>query len=258
MFLGLSTLHICKPQVPGAPPFSPSSVAALTGWMDPSNNASLAASSVSGGTVTNNGACGQDQSQSPATVLFTTTDANRFIWTQDASGAYFSGGNIGWTTNGGGGSTTAFFIACAVNINTGFVAYQYSDYASGTPNVGYDLRYDGNTNTMIFTAGNGTARTACSAGGTLPVIPTGSFVCIAWDDGVNLNCQVNNNAVGTVARPVVSAGAANAFAGSQSGLNPNAMFANNYGLIWAKNNALTSQQRANIKTWLGQKVGLSL
>lgn len=256
--LCLSTLALGRPQRPGAPPFTPASIAALTGWMDPSNNASLAASSVSGGAVTSGGVCGSDQSQSPATVLFTTTDANRFQWFSDATGMYFSGGSVGWTTNGGGGSTTAFFIICAINVNTGFVAYQYSDYSSGAPNVGYDLRYDGNTNTMIFTAGNGTTRTACSAGSTVPVVPTGVFVCMAWDDGVNLNCQINNGTVGTVARPVVSAGVASPFVSSQSGSNTNAMFGNNYGLSWAKNSALTPTQRAQMKTWYGQKVGLSL
>lgn len=259
MFIGLSTLHLCKAQVPGAPPFNPSSVAALTGWADPSNFATMQQSSVSGGAVTATGQLvGKITSAAPATAIWSDTDANRRILQQDAGGHFNLSVNTFVNIDSGGGSTTAFFLIAALQITGGFVNYIYSEHTAAAPNTGYDLFYDGNVDHMKFSAGNGTARTTAESLTAVGGLSGPVHVVMAWDDGVNLNVQLDNGTVASVARPTVSAGSLTPTWYAEDTVPTNTNAALDYGALFAKNSALTAQQRANIKTWLGAKAGLSL
>lgn len=257
--LCLSTLALGKTQKPGAPPFSPSSVAALTAWWDISNFSTMLQSSVSGGAVTATGQLvGQINSSSPATAVMTTTDANRFILSQDAGGFFYLAPNNFGAGSILSGGTTGFFFACAFQIKGGFVNYLYSEHTAAAPNTGYDVFYDGNVDEMKFSAGNGTARTTVISPNTVGVFTGPVHVVMCWDDGVNLNIQLDNGTVASTARPVVSAGSASATFWAEDSVPTGVNNANFYGLLGAKNTALTSQQRANLKTWLGTKCGLTL
>ena len=244
-----------------APPASdyPSTVSALTDWSDPSTFSSLLQSSTGGGTVTSVGqVIGQVNSRAPGTINLTVPDTARFVLRQDGGGKYYLDTGAGWNTTGGGGSTTGFFFIAALKINGGYINTLWSDHTSLTPNNGYEVLYDAGLDRYVFSVGNGSARTNL-VDSTVINFNTGPvFVVMAWDDGTNLNIQVNNGTVNSVVRPTPVAGNAVPTVYQQDTSGTQGMFANNYGLMWAKNSGLTSTERAGLKTWLGAKAGLTL
>ena len=237
----------------------PSTVSALTDWSDPSTFTSLLQSSTGGGAVTAVGdIVGQITSRAPGTINLTTPDTARFVLRQDASGFYYLDTGAGWNTTGGGGSTTGFFFIAALKVNGGYINTLWSDHTNLVPNNGYEVYYDGGLDRYVFSVGNGSARTTLVDTTVINFNAGPVFVVMAWDDGTNLNIQVNNGTVNSVARPTPAAGNAVPTVYQQDTSGTQAMFANNYGLMWAKNSGLTSTERSGLKTWLGAKAGLTL
>ena len=260
MYLGLSNLGLVGVRRgASAPPFSPADVAALTHWSDPSNFGSMEQSSVSGGAVTATGQLvGKSNAIAPATVTLSVPDVNRHMLQADGGGKYFLNTGQWWTASGGGGSTTGFFFIQAFKVREGWTGTMWSDHTSANPNAGYEIIFDADADRMKFSIGTGAGRTVLTDGTAIGYTAGGPRVVMCWDDGVNWNIQVNNNAVVSAARAAVSAGNATPTINQQDVANTAPFYSNFYGMMWAKDNGLTAGQRANLKTWLGAKAGLAL
>lgn len=241
----------------------PAGVAALTDWTDPSTLSTMTQSVSSGGAVTGAGQqVGIINSRAPGTINWTVPDSNAGTLQQDVRGGFFIAGPT-MQASGGGGSTTAFYICCALKLTFPFgtpsnARYVFSDHDTLNPNNGYDLYYDVSLDRMVFSQGTGAGRVFATDTTVLNGGAGVEFFVNAWDDGVNLNIQVNNGLIITQGRGTTAAGNAQPTIWeedtSQSAFN----LGNLYGMMWAKNSSLTAPNRAGIKTWLGAKAGLTL
>lgn len=185
------------------------------------------------------------------------TSASRPQSKQDASGflyALFDGTDDYWTSAAGGGGTTGFFFCAAIHVlgGAGTARTIFSD--AGT-NTGYIVRLDA-SNALSLSAGNGAVGTGISTAATLPVGET--HVVTAWDDGTNLNVQVDNGTVASVARPVVAAGSAGFTRFRANGASAEYLNAREYASAYAKNYSPDAALREAVKRYTGAKAGLSL
>jgi hypothetical protein len=152
---------------------------------------------------------------------------------------------------GGGGNAGILICAAITLVSTGTAQRIWND--AGT-NTGYVLGLNA-ANQIALTAGNGVAFTAAT-GGVFPVGET--HVLTGWDDGVNLNVQLDNGAVTSAARPVVSAGTAGFTVFKQNGAAALFVSGDLHQLVYKKNGAGTAAERAALKRYVGAKVGLAL
>lgn len=260
MFIGISPLWLGKSQKPGAPPFDPTTVAALQGTYDASVLTSLKQSSVTGGAVTAAGqVVGEWDSTKAAGAALTAADAARFLLGNAGSLWYLDDTAQLLSCSAGGGSTTAFYFGAAVKLTNPFALNTlYSEETALNGLTGYDLTYSNTTDKYTFSSGNGTVRTSvvCNdvVGGT-----TNPHVITCWDDGTNLNVQLNGGTIFTAARAVVSAGTLTPSIGCVAGnAANNGFYGFKYALCWAKNGVPSLSDRNSLRTWLGQKCGLTL
>lgn len=155
----------------------------------------------------------------------------------------------------GGGGTTGFFLCAAVRPDGGAGAVRTIWSDAGT-NTGYIVRLNA-SNQLEIAAGNGTAYTLAATTDTLTVGTT--YVVTAWDDGTNLNVQVNSGTAGTAARPVVSAGTATATIGKDNGAATGMFNGGIYSLIYVKNGEnVDANDRTAVKTYVAGKAGVTL
>ena len=154
----------------------------------------------------------------------------------------------------GGGSTTQFFLCAGIKPEGGAGAVRVLWSDAGT-NTGYIVRLNA-SNQLELAAGNGTAYTTIATVATLDVGT--AYVVTVWDDGTNLNVQVNNGAVASVARPVVAAGTATASIGSDNGAATGWFNGLIYSLIQVKDDAGTDAERASAKAYVASKSGVTL
>ena len=110
---------------------------------------------------------------------------------------------------------------------------------------------------MTLSAGNTLTFTTVT---TVATVDVGSKTLVkAWDDGVNLNVQVNAGPVASVPRPVVSAGTAQFTEGTDNvaaavGL---VYFSGNfYSMIYRTGAPATAQDLANISAYNRAKAGI--
>lgn len=236
----------------------PAGVVALTAWYDPSKLTTLFQSSVGGGAVTAAGdIVGQMDNRVAGAASLVTPDTERFVIRNTTTIWYLDTGAT-WSqlAAGLGGATTAFYWAWGGKLTGGFNNTPWSDRSG--PNNGYEITYDGGLDKFIFSVGTGAARTSVQSSGTMGGFTGPAFVLTCWDDGTNLNIQVNNGTiVQSAAHGAVSAGGG-PFVGMLDAAKTNTNYANFYGMMWAKNSALSAPDKAGIKTWLGAKVGLTL
>lgn len=114
-------------------------------------------------------------------------------------------------SSGGGGAAGFLFCAAVTPDGAGTSRVLWSDMGT---NTGYRVMVN-SSNQLQLTAGDGAASTSVSTAGTVDVNTT--HVVTAWDDGVNLNVQIDNGTVASVARPSVAAGTAGFTIGSTNG-----------------------------------------
>ena len=158
------------------------------------------------------------------------------------------------TQSAGGGSTTGFFLCAGIKPEGGAGAVRVLWSDAGT-NTGYIVRLNA-SNQLELAAGNATAYTTIA---TVAKLYVGTaYVVTVWDDGTNLNVQVNNNAVASAARPVVAAGTATASIGSDNGAATGWFNGLIYSLIQVKNDAGTDAERASAKSYVASKSGVTL
>lgn len=167
--------------------------------------------------------------------------------------AQFDGVANGLVSSAGGGGTAGFFLCAAVNVTGGAGAVRtiWSDIGS---NTGYFVRLS-TANKLEFLAGNGAAFTTAASAATVSVGTT--YVFTAWDDGVNLNAQINLGAVAQVARPVVSGGTAQFSVGKTNNVG---VFANValFAQIYKKNGGISDSDRLKCQKYCAAKAGISL
>lgn len=154
----------------------------------------------------------------------------------------------------GGGGSAGILICAAITVRGGAGTGRVIWNDIGT-NSGYVVRV-GAGNVLEIVAGNGTAYTILGTVATLPVGET--HVVTGWDDGSNLNVQIDNGAIAQVARPVVSAGTAGFTVGKSNQTASSFFNGDLHQLVYCKNTARTELERAALKTYVGRKVGLSL
>jgi hypothetical protein len=193
----------------------------------------------------------------PGNHVLQATSASRPTWQQQAAGWYAAradGFDDSLSCATGGGGNAGFFLCAAVTVNGGAGTDRaiFSD-SSGT--TGYHIRIDAG-NTLRITAGNGAATTGVSTASLLPVGET--HVVTIWDDGTNLNAQVDNAATANIARPVVVAGTAGFTMLRHNGSASEFFNGDLHSLVYRKDSGLTAAERALVKTWVGKKVGLTL
>jgi hypothetical protein len=154
----------------------------------------------------------------------------------------------------GGGGTAGFFYCGWVRVDGGAGTARtiWSD-ASGTN--GIRVRVDG-LDRLSLQAANGAAFTLCNTAAMLPVGET--HVVTLWDDGVNLNSQIDLGAVATVARPAVTAGTAGFTEGKDNGA-ATSFFNGAIGTrIYRKDSAPDAATRLLVQRYIAAKAGLVL
>jgi hypothetical protein len=168
-------------------------------------------------------------------------------------GDKFDGVDDALATAAGGGATTAFFWCSSIAVGKiGAAQTLFSD--TGT-NTGYLVRINAG-NQLELSAGDGAAYTTIA---TVPTLAVGQrAVLTAWDDGVNLNVQIDNGAVASVARPAVSAGTAAITIGKDNGAASSFFLGSIYEKIYVKDDVQTASQIASAKTYCAQKAGVTL
>ena len=165
----------------------------------------------------------------------------------------FDGVDDNEATTTGGGATTAFFWCSSIKAgNIGAAQTLFSD--TGT-NTGYLVRINAG-NQLELSAGDGAAYTTIA---TVPTLAVGQHaVLTAWDDGVNLNVQIDSGAVASVARPAVSAGTAAITIGKDNGAASSFFLGSIYEKIYVKDDVQTAAQIASAKAFCASKAGVTL
>lgn len=87
-----------------------------------------------------------------------------------------------------------------------------------------------------------------------------TYLVSAWDDGVNLNAQLDSGVVATVPRSAMIAGTAEFRIGSATGTSGSTAFqyytGNIYAMIYVKDSALTASQRAGQQSYVRVQAGV--
>ncbi|MFA6064053.1 MAG: LamG-like jellyroll fold domain-containing protein [Gallionella sp.] len=189
--------------------------------------------------------------------LVQATAAARPTYRVDANGLPYVallGTDDNMTSATGGGGSAGFFFCAAIRPTGGNGTIRRIFDDKGT-NTGYRLNIN-TANELAFGASNGAAETLISSAATVAVGT--SYVLAAWDDGTNLNVQINNGAVASIARPVVVAGTAGFTIGKVNGAAGGYLIADVYHMCYAKNTGLTASQRETEKRYAASKIGITL
>lgn len=166
--------------------------------------------------------------------------------------AKFDGVDDSLTSATGGGATTGFFWCGAVKPlgGAGAVRTIFSDVGA---NTGYKVQLD-TANKLSFSAGNGAAYTTIASTATVDVGVNNLIT--AWDDGTNLNVQINNATAQTVARPTVTAGTTSFTVGKDNGAATSFVNGNLYPEIYRTGTPLTAAEIAAAQAWCKAKAGI--
>ena len=161
------------------------------------------------------------------------------------------------TTTAGTTDSNAILWAAA----SGAVSYRvYRGTAAGAENVFYAV---GNVLTFTDTGAASTAGTPPTvsetaytlvATATATVVGTTTLVT-AWDDGTNLNVQLDSGTVASVARSVVAAGTAAFTIGKYNSIAGGFFTGNMYPEIY-RQVVPTAAERAQVQTYIRSKAGL--
>lgn len=160
--------------------------------------------------------------------------------------------NLGSPTGGGG--TAGFFFCQAVKPTggAGTVRRLLSDRVAASF-TGYSVQINA-SNQLEISAGNGAAYTSIATAGTLAVGTTAMIT--AWDDGTNLNVQIDGLAVASIGRPVVIAGTAGFTLGKDNGAASGFFTGNAYASLYRIGPVMTLPEIANAQTYIRQQAGL--
>ena len=163
----------------------------------------------------------------------------------------FDGIDDSMTCATAGGGTAGFFWCGA--IKTGSAGALRTIWSDAGANSGYKVEITA-ANLLQLSAGDGASYTAAAAADALTAGKT--HLLTVWDDGTNLNAQLDGGAVTTVARPVVTAGTAGMTEGKDNGAASGFFTGNVYASVYFKNTGLTAAQRASAQAYCRSKAGL--
>lgn len=176
------------------------------------------------------------------------TAGARPTWEVDAQGFHylaFTGSPMSLTSATGGAGSAGFFF-CAVVQPTGGAGTLQTLFADNGTNTGYKVQKDVN-NKLSFSAGNNAAFTTLASTAALSVGT--KYLLTVWDDGTNLNVQIDAVAAETVARPVVVAGTAGYTIGKDNGAASSYFIGYQYPPVYWKDTAGTAAERANAQAY---------
>jgi hypothetical protein len=167
-------------------------------------------------------------------------------------GDQFDGSTDGLVTTAGGGGSTGFFYCGAFRIDGG-AGTARNIFGDTNGLTGYRVHLSA-ADKLLLSAFDGVAATSAATGES--ILPGGIGVGMAWDDGVNINVQINNGVVDSVPRPAVVAGSAALMEGrlGSSEHNPCTLFARCY----LKGSAPVAEVRQRVKRIIGRSAGLVL
>jgi hypothetical protein len=158
------------------------------------------------------------------------------------------------TASSGGGGSAGFFYCAAVYVGGGAGTSRALWSDRGT-NTGYGVAI-GSDDKFYLVAGDGAASTSL---GTAAALSVGTaYILTAWDDGTNLNVQINNGTVASTARPSVSAGTSGFTEGRANGV-AGSYFNGRIGVReYFKNYSPDAATREQIKRFIATRAGVSL
>jgi hypothetical protein len=181
-----------------------------------------------------------------------TAGARPILKNEGGFAARFDGVDDFMSSATGGGATAGFFWCGVVKfLALGTEQHIWSDLSS---NNGYAVVIDGASSVVLLVAGNGTNLNFCGA--TVPVVLGEAALITAWDDGNNLNIQINSSPVFSIARPVVTAGTTSFTEGKNNTSASNYFNGNIYPSIYRTGTPLTAVERAAAQAWCKSKAGL--
>lgn len=174
------------------------------------------------------------------------TAAARPTWQVDAGGRYYLsvlGTDDCYTCATGGAGTLGFFW-CGVIQTTGGAGTQRMLFSDVGVTLGYSV-FISTTNKLSIGVGNGAAWTILASTATVDVGT--KYLLSAWDDGTNLNVQINNATIESVARPVVAAGTASFTRFKDNGAASSFFIGYEYASVYVKNSGLATASREDMK-----------
>ncbi len=153
----------------------------------------------------------------------------------------------------GGGNTSGLMLVSTITVvgGAGTNRVIWSDIGS---NTGYRVRIN-TSNQLEVSAGNGSAFTTIATVATLPVGET--HVISAWDDGVNLNVQIDNGTIASTPRPGVSAGTAGFTVGKENGASSGYFFGRIYDVVH-RFSGYNGSEHTRLKQWAARLAGVNI
>lgn len=161
------------------------------------------------------------------------------------------GGDDSMSSATGGGGTAGFAFCQAIK-RTGVGGALRTIWSDAGTNSGYKVELNA-SNQLSFSAGNGTAYTTIATATATTVGPT--HLITVGDDGINLSVQLDDGAIATIARPVVTAGTAGYTMGKDNGAASGFFTGNLYSLFY-RQTALTAAERLQAQLYVRSKAGL--
>lgn len=157
------------------------------------------------------------------------------------------------TSATGGGGSTGFFWCGIVQPTSGTGTYRelFSDKSG---NNGYRIALS-SANKLYIAVGDGTGFTN-NKSSTASVDVGMKYLLTVFDDGVNLNVQINSDAIETVARPVVIAGSTGFTIGKSNDSALYHFIGNIYASVYVKNSGLTPTERVTVQTYVKALSGM--
>lgn len=158
------------------------------------------------------------------------------------------------TTSGGGGNA-GFFYCAGIRLNAGGATQTLWSDTDGILATGYKITTT-SANKLELAAGNNVVFTLATTSGTFSVgVPV---LVTAWDDGVNLNVQLNQATAATTARPSVVAGSSVFTEGRANGVVGSHLSGTLFERVYIKNGGVTATERANVQKVIASKIGVAL
>jgi hypothetical protein len=158
------------------------------------------------------------------------------------------------TTTAGGGGSTGFFWCGAVKILSGAATARTLWSDAGT-NAGYRVRVNA-SNKLELAAGDGVGFTTAESVANVSVGT--SYVLTAWDDGTNLNVQINQGATASAAFGTTSAGTTGFTLGKDNGAATSLANVYFYNQVYRKDSGLTAGQRSDVQEYCATSAGITL
>lgn len=155
----------------------------------------------------------------------------------------------------GGGGTSGFFLCAAIRVEgeTGAAQEIWSDE---TNNAGHIVRVADN-GALHMAVGDGAEYTDVSTDEVLSVGET--HVVAAWDDGTNLNVQIDNGPIASVDRPEsIAAGTADFTIGKQNGTAARFFNGRVYRLVQRFGTSVSDAERERVKREVARAAGVTL